>query len=75
MVKIAKILKSSSLLAPFLFNLSFDVVKEHLPLILLQIKDDIEIGPLFEKIETIYGEDQDKVAELLYLVLKLKFEP
>jgi hypothetical protein len=75
MVKIAKILKSSSLLAPFLFSLSFDVVKEHLPLILLQIKDDIEIGPLFEKIETVYGEDQDKVAELLYLVLKLKFEP
>ena len=43
---------------------------------ILQVKDSLNVVPLIESIETIFGgDDQEKVAELLYLILKPKFEP
>ena len=75
-MKVAKAHKCSSILASFITKLPFDIVKEHLPFMILQVKDSLNVVPLIESIETIFGgDDQEKVAELLYLILKPKFEP
>lgn len=51
-VKVANAWKCSSILAPFLFTkLTYDAVKEHLPLIIIQVKDaHTNIVPLIESI-------------------------
>jgi hypothetical protein len=51
-IKVAKTWKCSSILAPFLFTkLTYESVKEHLPLIIIQVKDaHTNIVPLIESI-------------------------
>jgi hypothetical protein len=55
--------------------LPYENIKDHLPLIILQVKGQLNIVPLIEQIAVKYLEDQEKVAELIYLILKQKFEP
>ena len=74
-LKVAKQSKTSAILSPFIFSLPYEAIKDHLPLIILQVRGQLNIAPLIEEIATKYQEDQEKVAELLYLILKQKFEP
>ena len=73
-LQIAQESKCSSILAPFLYELPFDTIKDQLPLIVIQVKDPFNIGPLIEELDTSLKSDQEKVAEVLYLILKQKFE-
>lgn len=74
-IKVAKQSKTSAILAPFIFTLSYENIKDHLPLIISQVRGPLNIVPLIEDIATKFTDDQEKVAELLYLILKQKFEP
>ena len=57
-----------------MYELPFDTIKDQLPLIVIQVKDPFNIGPLIEELDSSLKSDQEKVAEVLYLILKQKFE-
>ncbi|CDW91782.1 UNKNOWN [Stylonychia lemnae] len=74
---IAKTLKSSTLLSSLIFSLDFELVQDHIPAIIVQVEDHQlipDIRPLIENIEKNLNSQQDKIVELVYLILKQTFE-
>eukprot|EP00347_Sterkiella_histriomuscorum_P011384 403372662 len=80
MIQIAKQNKCSSILCSILLQLSPEQINEHLPQITMEVQEDNklvskeEYAQLLENIENEYGQQQDRVAELIYLILKQKFD-